>query len=445
MESGFKVIVVGGGPVGLIAAHALHLANIDFIVLERRPAIVEDKGASLVVYPHTFRVLHQIGILEQVLSVGGELKHHLSFTADGTAFNESPRYQKIRESSYGYGPTAFHRAELIKIIYDGLPATAKKKVLTSKSVQSIETSETGVKLSCNDGTSYLGSIVIGADGVHSKTRRTMREIALKEDPLRSWDPEQPFTSTFRLLFGGFPAPSESGQGYDVQSQNKAIMYFSGPKLAWFFLYEKLPQPTRERVDYSEEEVEELGREFAEFPLTRTVKVKDVWPKLIGKGMTDMQEGVLQHWSLGRLVLVGDACHKFTTHLGQGFNNGVQDIVVLCNGIQKAVKDSTGNNPDISALAKVFEDYASLRKSSASSLFADFVHSGMETRMHTWSNPFYWLISRYLTLPRWVDNLLFKRAIGSELLKGEVLEYVEKDEPMQGKIGWLHPMSRAIRE
>ncbi|KAJ6037003.1 hypothetical protein N7540_001282 [Penicillium herquei] len=398
MESSFKVIVVGGGPVGLIAAHALHLANIDFIVLERRPAIVEDKGASLVVYPHTFRVLHQIGILEQVLSVGGELKHHLSFTADGTVFNESPRYQKIREL-YGYGPTAFHRAELIKIIYDGLTVTAKEKVLTSKGVQNIETNASGVKVTCSDGTSYLGSIVIGADGVHSKTRRVMREVALKEDPLRPWDPEKPFISTFRLLFGGFPAPSESGLGYDVQSQNKAIMYFSGPKLAWFFLYDKLPQPTRERVDYSEKEVEELGQEFAEFPLTQTVKVKDVWPKMIGKGMTDMQEGVVQHWSLGRIVLVGDACHKFTTHLGQGFNNGVQDVVVLCNGIQKAVKDSTGKNPDFSTVSKVFENYASLRKSSASSLFADLAHSGMETRMHTWSNPLYWLISRYLTLPR----------------------------------------------
>lgn len=97
MESEFKAIVIGGGPVGLFAAHALHRANIDFVVLESRPAIVEDKGASLVVYPTTFRIMHQLGILISLLPLGEELDHHLSFTKDGHVFNESPRYRKIRE------------------------------------------------------------------------------------------------------------------------------------------------------------------------------------------------------------------------------------------------------------------------------------------------------------------------------------------------------------
>src|SRR4051794_8708948 len=93
----FKAIIVGGGPIGLAAAHALHLAGIDFVVLERRPAIVEDKGASLIVHPHTFRVLHQFGILDELLPRGAELDHHLSFTADGHVFSEGNRYALIRE------------------------------------------------------------------------------------------------------------------------------------------------------------------------------------------------------------------------------------------------------------------------------------------------------------------------------------------------------------
>jgi 2-polyprenyl-6-methoxyphenol hydroxylase-like FAD-dependent oxidoreductase len=97
MGSSFKVIVIGGGPIGLIAAHALYRADIDFVVLERRATIVEDKGASLVLYPTTFRVMYQLGILESLLPLGGQLGHHLSFTKDGRVFNESPRYRKIRE------------------------------------------------------------------------------------------------------------------------------------------------------------------------------------------------------------------------------------------------------------------------------------------------------------------------------------------------------------
>ena len=96
-NNAFKVIVVGGGPVGLAAAHALHLAGIDFLVLERRPAIVEDKGASLIVHPHTLRVLHQFGVLEELLPRGAELHHHLSFTAEGHVFKEGTQYAQIRE------------------------------------------------------------------------------------------------------------------------------------------------------------------------------------------------------------------------------------------------------------------------------------------------------------------------------------------------------------
>ena len=93
----FKVIVIGGGPVGLTLAHALHLASIDFVVLERRSDIIEDKGASIALWPHTFRVLHQFGLLDKVRSVGSELHHHLSLTSGGYAFKEGTRWQRMRE------------------------------------------------------------------------------------------------------------------------------------------------------------------------------------------------------------------------------------------------------------------------------------------------------------------------------------------------------------
>ena len=97
MGSDFKVIVVGGGPVGLAAAHALHLAGIDFVILERRAAIVEDKGASIVVHPHTLRIMSQFGLLDALQAVGGELRHHRSFTVDGHIFKEGTRYQRMKE------------------------------------------------------------------------------------------------------------------------------------------------------------------------------------------------------------------------------------------------------------------------------------------------------------------------------------------------------------
>lgn len=88
----FKVIIAGGGPAGLIAAHSLSKAGIDFVVLERRPEVLEDVGASLVVFPHNMRVLSQFGLLPKLREIGHEVLRWSDFTQYGLA----------RESWYMY-------------------------------------------------------------------------------------------------------------------------------------------------------------------------------------------------------------------------------------------------------------------------------------------------------------------------------------------------------
>ena len=341
-------------------------------------------------------------------------------------------------TSHGYGPVAFHRAELIEILYKLLPTAARKKVLTDKKLLDINMSSNGVEVICADGSSFNGSIVIGADGVHSKTRQLMRKIALKADPMQPWDSEQPYTSTYQLLFGSFPSPSPPGFGYDIQSKGKSIMYFSSLDRGWFFLYKRLPKPTQERTSYTQEDVESVGKEFLDFPLTRSVKVKDVWSKMSGAGLTDMQEGIVQHWNLGRIVLVGDACHKMTTHLGLGFNNGVQDVVVLCNELRRAINAANGS-PSASSLTEAFEKYKAVRMGPESSLQGDIWKAGLETRMHAWHNSWYYILSRYMVILRWTDSFVMKYVMAPEFRKAQVLNYVSAEEPMKGMISWLHPM------
>jgi hypothetical protein len=38
----------------------------------------------------------------------------------------------------------------------------------------------------------------------------------------------------------------------------------------------------------DQDIKNLAQEFADFPLSKTVKVADVWPKTLGAGMTDLQ-------------------------------------------------------------------------------------------------------------------------------------------------------------
>lgn len=69
----FKVIIAGGGPVGLTAAHALTRANIDFVLLEQRSSIMEMGGASLVLLPTGLRVLGQLGLWDGLMKICTEL------------------------------------------------------------------------------------------------------------------------------------------------------------------------------------------------------------------------------------------------------------------------------------------------------------------------------------------------------------------------------------
>lgn len=65
-------------------------------------------------------------------------------------------------------------------MYDQLKDQSKIK--TSKRVLSIEHGESSVTVFCQDGSNYTGDIVIGADGIHSRTRQEMQRFAEETGP-----------------------------------------------------------------------------------------------------------------------------------------------------------------------------------------------------------------------------------------------------------------------
>lgn len=96
--SDFRVIVVGGGPNGLTAAHMLSKAGIDFVVLEKRDTCMAEVGASLVVGPNTARVYDQLGLLGPTRDLYHPLFPKYIVTHQGVRYDTGRQFEWVTET-----------------------------------------------------------------------------------------------------------------------------------------------------------------------------------------------------------------------------------------------------------------------------------------------------------------------------------------------------------
>ncbi|KAF5021104.1 hypothetical protein F66182_6863 [Fusarium sp. NRRL 66182] len=403
--TGFKAIVVGGGPVGLTAAHALSRANIDFILLERRPSPVVDAGSNLVLNHMGMRALDQLGLLHPLeelscpLGLINRQDHQGSDIGDVHWFILSNKF-------LGQFPRVVSRHDLTKVLYESLPTTQKSKVLADKKVSEITPRDDGVQVSCTDGTSYQGSIVIGTDGAHSLVREQMRKLALNSNSSDIND-EKPFLTTFRALWLRMPtklAGIEPGVTCETHGPTAATQLFAGQDTSVMGLYEKLDTPTRDRVRYTEKDQIALVERWGHIPLAPGGKLtlREAFNARTQSGLVSLEEGVVNHWSWGgRIVLVGDAAHKFTPSTGAGCNNGLIDVVSLVNELY-SLRQKT-SSPTQVQLAAAFGSYQASRMESVIEACRS---AGQATSSATWSSSLAKFIDKYMIGSTAVQNMVF---------------------------------------
>lgn len=101
---GFKFIIVGGSVSGLSLANMLEKFNIEYILLEARPEIAPQLGASMGLLPGGLRILDQLGCYERVREMAGDCYYQpILRLFDGTildagepvSFSEQLEYRHI--------------------------------------------------------------------------------------------------------------------------------------------------------------------------------------------------------------------------------------------------------------------------------------------------------------------------------------------------------------
>lgn len=343
------------------------------------------------------------------------------------------------------------RSELLRILFEKLRASAKAKVHANKKVLSVDLIPGSATVTCNDGSRYVGKIVVGADGAHSTIRQYMRTLALEATDRKigstkgGVNPKDPFLAAYNTLWFRFPRSIYEtltpGTAFEIHGKEVAVQLFVGKENVAVAAYKKRCILSSCKMRYTEEDRDafiESCNDLALIPGGRLV-LGQAYEARLRSGMVALEVGVLDYWSHGRIVLVGDAAHKFTPNTGSGFNYGIIDVVALANELHGLVSKQGADlctksrlNPIFSKdeLCGAFGRYQAARVcivKSANRISSQLMDLCVRpTALH-------WFGSKIISLRSL--QAFFSRQDALVLAKSPKFDFIEGEEPFGGQVPW----------
>nr|WP_314539276.1 NAD(P)/FAD-dependent oxidoreductase [uncultured Massilia sp.] len=300
----YDAIVVGGGLAGLAMSRALQRHGARHVVLERRDAVPDD-GFAINLPGNAIAALHALGLGDALSGLGAptrrrEYRDHrdrLLFEVDEDAF-----------WGQAHRPRCVKRSDLMALLREGLPADTLR---LASPVESIAAGVDGATVVTSGGQALQGRIVIGADGVHSRTRACAFPDTSVQSAVLS-------TSSWRFI-----APDPGVDCWKV---------WAGPR-ALFLL---IPLGNGEVYGWASDtsggdvgsSADGLDAVFAGFPaaVTKTVDFLMRHPAQIHH--SPLAEVRMPAWSSGRIVLIGDAAHATAPVWAKGGALAFEDAQAL---------------------------------------------------------------------------------------------------------------------
>lgn len=309
MLIGRPVIVIGAGVAGLAVARALALRGASVTVLEQSPALTE-VGAGLQIAPNGARVLRALGL--------GDVLDGLAVPAEAIELTDGETGSVIVELPLGAHPGDFrfvHRADLIAGLEDGA-RHAGVQIRTGATVTSI-TPGTSPTLTLAGGEVVATSLIVGADGLHSKTRETLNgRVAPFFTHQVAWRATLPWDGPAAPTARVFMGPGRHLVTYPLRDGSLRNIV-----------------AVEERRKWAEE-----SWSLTDDALALRIAFEDFVPEV--RGWLDRIDapnlwGLFRHpvaarWSAEGLTILGDAAHPTLPFLAQGANMALEDAWVLAD-------------------------------------------------------------------------------------------------------------------
>ncbi|KAK4176461.1 Neuroligin-4, X-linked [Triangularia setosa] len=369
-------------------------ANVSYLLLERRAEIAPQVGASIGIFSSGARILDQLGAWKRIEETAERINLLTARRPNGSVICEDKSTELILART-GYWTSWGERQVLLQALMDNVKD--RSKILTGRHIVEVKHDmERGVTVVCENGEEFEGDVLVGCDGVNSKVREKMWQLAESEIPEVVREERNSLFADHNTLFGiayGVEGltPGHLDTAYNIGrvgmtivAEEGKVYWFSGERLSRRYYLGEIPR-------FGEEEVKSYMARHGDLilrPGPNPLTLADLWKKTVVHRLVPIEQGKFKLWHWGRITCAGDSIHKSTPNLGVGANLGIESAATLANGIKKLADKCARTRqlvPSMDDVQKLLADYQQEREIRAA---AAVDASGFLTQAHCMQTPYH---------------------------------------------------------